>query len=324
MDNEKHLAKLKQGVRASGMWKEEINPADLGSVNLHGLDLLRDLIQERTGLFFRDYQGLEVIASKLTPRLEKSGCGSFSEYYRLLSKEGITAANEWLHVLAGLSKSISSFWRRRKETQTLVDTVIPQWLLNGGAETLKIWSTGCATGEEPLTIAMALSESGWFDRIRIQLYGSDASFAAIEKAQRGIYSESRMEVLSPELRSKYFTPVTQGWQVRPELHEKIQWSVTNLMSGSETAEFATSHIIFCCNVFIYFSARAICQTLRLFGTRMPAGGYLFTDKGDYFESLMSRIGFFERQKFSDVSIWMKPVGKSTIVSTTDSAERHLL
>jgi chemotaxis protein methyltransferase CheR len=272
---------------------------------INQLFLLRDLIQERTGLLFRDFQGLDVIAARLAPRLEKTGCGSFYEYYRLLSGGAITAADEWLHVVAILSKPKSGFYRHTKQAQLLVNTIIPRWLLNGSTETLRIWSAGCSTGEEPLTIAMALAEARWFDRIQIEILGSDASFVAIEKAQRGVYSESRMRGLSPELRIKYFIPANEGWQVGTELHKRVRYSVTNLMSGSEIAEFAASHIIFCCNVFIYFSADAIRKTLRLFGERMPAQGYLFTDKGDYFESLMSEIGYFERQEFSESSIWMK-------------------
>lgn len=289
---------------------------------INHLVLLRGLIQERTGLFFRDYQGLAVIAARLTPRLEKTGCRSFSEYYRLLSDGGINAVNEWLHVVASLSKSKSSFYRHTKRTQLLVDTVIPQLLLNGCTETLKIWSAGCSTGEEPLTIAIALTEAGWFDRIQIELFGSDASFIAIEKAQRGVYSESRIRDLSPELRFKYFIPAKEGWGVKPELHKRIQYSVTNLMSESEIAEFATAHIIFCCNVFIYFSEAAINQTLRLFGKRMPAGGYLFTDNGDYFESLMSEVSFFERQEFSGTSIWMKRISYGSISRSRGPADAY--
>ena len=269
------------------------------------LFLLRNLIQERTGLFFRDYRGIESIAARLKPRLEKNGCGSFSEYYRLLSEGGKAAASEWLHIIAVLSKTISSFLRHTRLTRLLVNTVIPQWLLNADTKTLKIWSAGCATGEEPLTIAMALSEAGWFDRIEIEIYGSDANFVAIEKAQRGVYSESRIIYLSPELRFKYFIPVNKGWRVKPELHKRIRWSVTNLINESEIAEFATSHIIFCRNVFIYFSESAIDQTLRLFGKHMPWRGYLLTDEGDYFTSLMSQVSIFERQKISGASIWMK-------------------
>ena len=271
------------------------------------LPLLRDLIQERTGLFFRDYQGLEVIADRLAPRLEKRGCRSFSEYYRLLNQDEVAAADEWLRVVAELSNSKTFFLRNAKLVQSLVNTVIPQWLSNNGTETLKIWSAGCSTGEEPLTIAMTLSEAGWLDRIQIEFYASDANFVVIEKAQRGVYSESRMRYVSPELRSRYFIPVSEGWQVKPELHKRIQWSVKNLMIESEMAELAASHIIFCLNVFIYFSAPTICQLLRLFGKQMPAGGYLFTDDGDYFTSLMSQVGLFERQELNGASIWMKRV-----------------
>jgi chemotaxis protein methyltransferase CheR len=266
---------------------------------------LRNLIHERTGLFFRDYQGLGVMAGKLTPRLEQSGCRSFAAYYQLLSAGGLVAANEWRHVVAELSKPVSSFLRHTKAAQLLVDTVIPQWLLRGDREALRIWSAGCATGEEPVSVAMALAEAGWFDRLHIELYASDASFAAIAKAQRGVYCETRMRYLSSELRDKYFNPLNEEWQVKPELHKRIRWSLTNLMVEEEIAELATSHIIFCCNVFIYFSASAICQTLRLIGKHMPAGGYLFTDDGDYFVSLMSQVGLFAKQKISGASIWMK-------------------
>ena len=272
--------------------------------------LLRDLIHQRTGLFFRDHQGLDVIASRLTPRLEKSGCKSFLEYYRLLSDVGTAATDEWLQVVAALTKGKTSFFRPTNPVQSLVDVVIPQCISKGLTQPLRIWSAGCSTGEEPLTIAMALTEAGWLDRIQIELCASDASFVAIEKARRGVYSESQMGFLSPELRVKYFIPVNEGWQVKPELHKRIRWSVTNLMSESEVAEFATSHIIFCCNVFIYFSAPAICQALRLFGRQMPAGGYLFTDDGDYFTSLMSQVSYFERQRISGGSIWMKGNGES--------------
>jgi chemotaxis protein methyltransferase CheR len=269
------------------------------------LFLLRDLIQERTGLFFRDYLGVEWMASGLKSRLDESGCESFSEYYRFLSEGEKAAADEWLHVIAKLTKPASAFFRHAKFPRLLVDTVIPRLSSNKDTKTLKIWSAACSTGEEPLTIAMALSEAGWFDRVEIEIYASDASFVAIEKARRGMYGESRMRSLSSELRSKYFTPATEGWQVKPELHKRIRWSMANLVNESEIARLAASDIIFCRNVFIYFAEPAICRTLDLFGKQMPFGGYLFTDEGDYFESLMARHPTFEQQKIGGASIWMK-------------------
>jgi chemotaxis protein methyltransferase CheR len=286
------------------------------------LVLLRDLIHKRTGLFFQDYRGLEVIASRLSSRLEKTGCRSFSEYYRLLNEGAASGREEWLQVVAQLAKPKSSFARHVKQASLLVDTVIPQWLSNGSRETLKIWSAGCSTGEEPLTIAMALTEHGWFDRIQIELLASDANFVAIEAAQRGVYGDGKIEDLSLDWSSKYFVPINEGWKVKPELHQRVQWSVTNIVSESQTKELATSDIIFCCNVFIYFSAARICQTLRWFGKCMPAGGYLFSDQGDYFESLLSGVGLFERQEFDGHSIWMKRNDLSA-QSITGRSERLL-
>lgn len=272
---------------------------------INQLFLLRNLILERTGLFFRDYEVIERIGNRLTPQLEKNGCKSFSAYYGLLSEKSRAASDEWRHVIARLTKPVSSFYRHKQYTRLLVDIVLPNWFLSGKAKTLKIWSAGCATGEEPLSIAIALSEAGWFDRIEIEICASDANFEAVEKARRGIYSDIRMQAFSPELRFKYFFPVGEKWQAKPELHKKINWSVANLLSESETNEFADSHIIFCRNVFIYFSESAVYQTLRSFEKRMPAGGYLFTDGGDYFTSLMSRANIFERQSFDGASVWMK-------------------
>lgn len=272
--------------------------------------LLRDLVEARTGLFFQDYLGLEVIANRLKPRVEENGCGSFTEYHRFLSQVGESTEDEWLHVITALSRTKSSFLRHRNLGGLLARTIIPRFLLHSGTTRLRIWSAGCSTGEEPLTVAMALDEAGLFDRLDFEIKGSDANFAAIEQARRGLYGDSRMESLSAELRSKYFRRTNEGWQVIPELHKRIQWSLTNLMDESDIAELATSDIICCHNVFIYFSESAIHQTLLFFERQMPPRGYLFTDNGDYINSFISHLDIFERQEIPDASVWMKRVDAS--------------
>ena len=267
--------------------------------------LLRDLIRERTGLFFRNREGIECVEMHLSARLEKTGCGSFAEYHQFLSGRETAAEAEWLQVIAALSKPVSGFYRHSKRVQLLTDMVLPRLAAKGGTRTLKLWSAGCATGEEPLMIAMAISEAGWFDRLAIEIYASDASFIALEKARRGRYEDSKVRHLSPELRAKYFAPVNNEWQIEPELHGRVRWSLANLMNENEIAALASSDIIFCRNVFIYFSDPAISQTLGLFGKHMPEGGYLITDDGDHFVSLISQTGVFQRQEAVGGSIWMK-------------------
>jgi chemotaxis protein methyltransferase CheR len=264
------------------------------------LVLLRDLIHERTGLFFPDGRVLESLEGRLSPLLEKSGCGSLSGYHEFLRDE--PDSGEWLDLITALSKPVSSFLRAGPQIKALVDTVIPEFLSNGP---IKIWSAGCATGEEPLSIAIALSDAAWFDRADIQIYASDASTTALESARLGLYSELRMRYVSPEMLDKYFEPAGDGWRVKQELHERIRWSVTNLVNENEVAELAASQIVFCRNVFIYFSDAVICKTLGLFGKYMPVGGYLFTDGGDHFTSLVKSVGILEELGIDGIPVWRK-------------------
>jgi chemotaxis protein methyltransferase CheR len=264
---------------------------------------LRDLIHERTGLFFANGFGATTLEKLLRPLMEKAGCASATAYYGFLESE--PGAGEWLNVIAALSKPVSSFLRAAPQIRTLIDTVIPQLVKTGGNMPLRIWSAGCATGEEPLAIAMALSEAGWFDRAGIEIQASDVNITAIEKARAGFYSEFRLRYLAPELRGKYFVPAGDRWLVCPELHERINWSVANLMDEEEIAELAASPVIFCRNVFIYFSDSTIRQALNLLGKYMPRGGCLFTDGGDHFTSLVDKIGVFEKEKIDGVSIWRR-------------------
>ena len=96
--------------------------------NMNQLRLFRNLIHAHTGLFFRDYPGLEFLATRLQPRVDATGCSSLSQYYQLLSEPGEATPNEWLHVITALSRPKSSFLRYRKLGELLVTTVIPRLL----------------------------------------------------------------------------------------------------------------------------------------------------------------------------------------------------
>jgi len=267
--------------------------------------LLRDLIQERLGLSLSDYHGIGLIVNKLAGRVEQSRCKSFLEYYQLLKSGGAAADEEWRQVVAILAKSKSGFWRHTDAVRTLVDVALPQLLSTSPSEPLRIWSAACATGEEPLSIAMALKEAGWFERAQIEIHASDASYVAIESAIQGLYSEPRIRYPDVGLRDKYFTREQGGWRVVPGLQKLINWKVANLMIQNEVADLAQSHVIFCRNVFIYFTESAICKTLRLFARFMPAGAYLFSDSGDYFTSLVSSTDLFEPLSISGSGTWIR-------------------
>ena len=253
--------------------------------------LLRDLIHERIGLFYENGKS-DLLTDKLSPLVIERGFNSFLDYYYLL-KYDAGAEQEWKRVMDALSVQETFFWREMDQIRALVEVIVPQYFSTPRAQSLRIWSAACATGEEPLTIAMALNERGWLDRAPIEIYASDASAAAIERARRGIYRERSFRSLPPTLREKYFSEMQDGSRVAPGLHARIKWATANLMEEGEVAAFATAPVIFCRNVFIYFSDDTIRKTVRLFAERMPVPGYLFVAASESLLRLTTQLQFQE-------------------------------
>src|ERR1700733_803287 len=173
--------------------------------------LLRDLIHERTGLFFEDSR-MDVLLEKLEPCAQNIGCQSFLEYYYILkdNKQG-----EWDQAWESLSVQETYFYREISQINALTKVLVPEWFENH-ATTFRIWSAACATGEEPYTIAMALVEAG-FGSHPIEIVGTDASSNALEKAGMAIYREKSFRVIPPALREKYFASVSGGWKLSSEI-----------------------------------------------------------------------------------------------------------
>src|SRR5829696_2288436 len=166
--------------------------------------------------------------------IHERGFTSLLDYYYLL-KYDEAAQDEWLNVMDALSVPETYFWREMDQVRALVESVVPRWFAAPGAGPLKIWSAACATGEEPLTIAMALDEAGWLGRAPIEIRASDASTAVVERARRGLYRERSFRNLPQELRARYFTQEgeTKTWRVDAGLHAAVEWRVANLMREGE-------------------------------------------------------------------------------------------
>ena len=263
--------------------------------------LLRDLVHEYTGMFF-DSTKVDLLTDKLSPLVVKRGFNSFLDYYYFL-KYDENSGVEWENVINAISVGETYFWREIDQIRALTQTILPHWFLSNPGKTIRIWSAACASGEEPLTIAMALEEAGWFGRGSIEIWASDASSAAIEKAQKGIYRERSFRSLSDERRAKYFSAESPTlWRVQPALQARVRYSLANLMNANEIASLATADVVFCRNVFIYFSETAIARAVRSFAKLMPAPGYLFVGSA---ESLMRVTASFTLEDVDDAFVYLK-------------------
>ncbi len=188
--------------------------------------LLRDLIHEHSGIYF-DPSRFDVMLEKLGDLVRERGHRSYMEYYYLLKYEDRQRI-EWQKVIEALSVQETYFWREMGQINMLVHTLVPRWFAQGAARPLRIWSAACATGEEPYTIAIALQEAGWGHH-PIEIFASDASERALEKAQHAVYRERAFRSLPPHLRSKYFTEAGSGFQLSSAIRGRVHFHRANIL-----------------------------------------------------------------------------------------------
>jgi chemotaxis protein methyltransferase CheR len=275
------------------------NPLPVFTVPTGVPALLRDLIHDHTGMFFESDR-FDTLLDKLRGRLEAHGCKSYLDYYYLLKYEE-HGRSEWLRVIDAFSVQETYFWREYEQIRMLVDNVVPAWFKRHKLS-LHIWSAACASGEEPVSIAIALREAGWGDH-GISIHASDASEAALEKARTGVYRERSFRSLPPELRAKYFdAPTPAGSRLRRELLLPIKYQRANLIVPTEIAHLADAPVIFCRNVFIYFSPEGVRRTVASFAERAPAGAHLFVGSS---EPLLKLTTDFELHATDRASVYIR-------------------
>jgi chemotaxis protein methyltransferase CheR len=254
--------------------------------------LLRDLVHERSGIFFESAR-CDMFAERLAPLVIERGFESFLDYYYLL-KYDESAASEWLRVMDALSVPETYFWREIDQVRAIVEVVVPALVKSLRGSPLRIWSVPCASGEEPLSIAMMLDQAGWFERAPIEIHGSDASPAAIARARAGRYRERAFRALPEALKARYFSQEGESWRPDARLSSRItSWSVVNLMSPEQVAAHAGVPIIFCRNVFIYFTDGATRTVVDRFADAMPPRGYLCVGASESLLRLTTRFDLEE-------------------------------
>ena len=275
--------------------------SDALGIPVTGLPVLRELIHERTGVFF-DADRTELLAERMAPLVVARGFRSFLDLYYLLKYDEASAVEAWRQVMDALSVPETYFWREMDPIRAIVCRVMPE-LVRRGTRVIRIWSAPCATGEEPLTIAMALNEAGWFDRVPIEIHGSDGSRVAVDKARAARYRSRAMRVLPPPLLEKYFSADGGTYVPSAELTQRItSWSVVNLMDPEEVSPYARFPIVFCRNAFIYFSPQAVRRVVDRFAALMPAPGYLCVGAS---ESLLNVTSAFSLEEIDRAFLYVK-------------------
>lgn len=265
------------------------------------LPLVRDLIVEHLGIHYDDAR-LESLRDRVAPLVVERGFGSFLDYYYLL-KYDPGARDEWARVMDALSVPETYFWREVDQLRAVVEVIVPALAARRPGEPIRIWSVPCATGEEPLTLAMLLEECGWFDRVPIEIHAADASPAAIARARTRRYKGRSFRALPDAIKARYFAARDDGWEVKETLFNRVSsWRVLNLVDPAENTVLAGARIVLCRNVLIYFAEPVIRRLVERLAAVTATPAYLCVGAS---ESLLKLQTPFDLEEIGGAFVYVK-------------------
>jgi chemotaxis protein methyltransferase CheR len=260
--------------------------------------ILSALIEERVGLAY-GVEERSLLQSKVSNRALEAGFDSILDYYYYLRYDD-QSGGEFQALAESLVVHETYFFRELDALQVVIsDFVVPS--IQAGRRP-RIWSAACATGEEPLTVAILLAERGLLDRV--DLLATDVSEAALGAAQRPRRSRRALRQIPPGIDvERWFDVQNEHVSLRSDLHSRIRWQALNLLDDAAVARVSQVDIVLCRNVLIYFREETTARVVARLADRLVAGGVFLVGVS---ESLM-RLGTSLRcEEHKGVFIYRKP------------------
>lgn len=274
----------------------------------------RDFILEKSGIYFAENK-MYLLTERLSRRMVELGINSFRDYFYLVKYD--ISQSELQTLMNLITTPETSFLRNEPQWQALVEEVIPsiceRKAEERSAKTLRFWSAGCSTGEEPYTLAMMLREhlpnfSDW----TIEILANDISEEALRKARQGEYTGSTLRKVPPELLNKYFEQKDRVLQVVPEIREMVKFAHFNLNEPQRVPFTDRFDLIFCRNVMIYFAEPVKRTLIRNFYNSLKPGGYFFIGHAETLHGLSKA---FKLVYFRNALVYQKDLVGNGITST---------
>jgi chemotaxis protein methyltransferase CheR len=232
--------------------------------------ILRALIEDHAGIQYRDGDR-DLLADRASTRAQEAGFDSLLDYYYYLRYDPRGGA-ELDTLVEHLVVQETYLFREVDQLRALVNQVIAPQIAQGGR--LRIWSAACATGEEPVSVAIMLAERGLLDQVEI--VATDISQRALERARTGRYTGRSLRAIGPDTRFPTWLEPDDAGALRadPRVVSKIAWSRLNLLDDAAIAALGTFDVILCRNVLIYFSDPTTTAVVDRLTDALAPGGTL--------------------------------------------------
>lgn len=240
----------------------------------------RDLtafIYKKSGIKFEDKKRY-FINKRLEKRIDALELQSTREYLRYL-KFRDPDGDEFQELMNLLTVNETYFFREFPTLEAFAEFCLfetAERKKEKGDKTIRIWSAGCSTGEEPYTLAIILKEiledsDGW----KLEIIASDIDLEVLEKARNGVYDDRSVKDVPEEYYQKYFEYKNGMHCVRPVLKNIVKFEHINLMDRLEMRKKRDIDFVFCRNVLIYFDEISRKQVVDHFYISLNQGGYIY-------------------------------------------------
>ena len=268
----------------------------------HELSEIRMLIEERTGIRF-DESRERFFSERVKEHLRVKGLDRGIELLRSIRKSNV----EYEALLERLLTQETSFFRYPGVYEAFEKRILPElhtkkfWK---NPRTLRVWSAGCSTGEEPYSIAITIADSLSFaDSWNVEILATDVGRQALKHAERAVYRGRSLASVNSQQLETHFAPVDGGHQIKPKLRKLITFAQMNLASAVYVGRM---DMIFCMNVLIYFSEERRRALVQRFYDTLEPGGYLFLGHS---ESISKMPVKFQAIVLNDCILYRKPTAE---------------
>ncbi len=260
-------------------------------------ELIRKLVHAKSGINLGD-QKMQLVRARLGKRVRQGGFRTFEAYFRHV--EADPSGEELCSLLDAISTNTTHLFREMRHF-VLLREIVKGWAdsreWRSRHKTLRIWSAGCSSGEEPYSIAMLVHDAlGNPPVVPIKVLATDLSTQVLSKAQLGIYDTHRVGTVPADLRHRYLQKVIHDnqacLQVAPEIRRLITFARFNLM----TPTFPFRHgfdVVFCRNVMIYFDRPTQTALVNRIAQTLHPGGYFMIGHSESLNGIAHPFSYVE-------------------------------
>jgi two-component system CheB/CheR fusion protein len=241
------------------------------------LSELLERIRTSTGIDFSHYK-VATIKRRLARQMALAGTRSVGEYLARITHDDA----EFERLASSFLIKVTDFFRDRELFDALRAKIVPELIATAsarGGRELRVWSAGCATGEEAYSIAIVIAEALREEAgaVSVRIFATDVDETAIEFARRAVYSHESLAKVDPVLVERYFVQTEAGWEIAKTIRNMTVFGQHDL---ARRAPFPRIDLALCRNVLIYFSSELQSRTLQVFAFSLRDGGYLALGKSE--------------------------------------------